>query len=61
MLLVVDNCVVRISPRAVFPSITIIIIIIRRFAIGGVSVGLGKCGTFPDDMRGLGVLPWENF
>jgi len=56
VLLVVNICVVRISSRAVFPSL-----IICSFAIGGVSVGLGKCGTFPDDMRGLGVLPCENF
>jgi len=55
VLLVVDICVVRISHRAVFPSL-----IVCSFAIGGVSVGLEKCRTFPDDMRGLGVLPWEN-
>jgi len=56
VLLVVDICVVRESPGAVFPNL-----IICSFPIGGISVGLEKCRTFPDDTRGLGVLPWENF
>lgn len=52
-----DICVVMISLGAVFPSL-----IICSFAIGGISVGLDKRRTFPNDMRGLeGVLPWENF